>query len=398
MRKFSGLLIAVAALVLAMPPLMAQESDGHPIYFYPPIHLSNLPQNPATPVGILPSQFKAAYGFNQIPNQGQGQTIAVIDAYDDPNIALDLAVYQAQFHLGPCNFRKVTVGNPQHGSWDLETSLDVEQVCALAPRANILLVEAESQSASDLLAAVQAAYSSPNNATVVSMSFGSPDFSGEQQYDSYFCNILNGNGQPVTFVASSGDAGHHPEYPATSPCVLAAGGTTLALSQVTPLANPFQLDYGSEIGWSGSGGGVSTGEGQPSWQNPACAAWSTSNRCVPDVASVAQNIPVYCSCGGSGEWATVDGTSISSPDWAAFFTIVNSLRANQGKGPLSQAAYDVYQVYYSGGYGNNFHDITTGSNGNCGSQCNAGPAYDLVTGMGTYRANTLVNSLVADPN
>ena len=398
MRKLSVVWIIMTALILAALPLMAQAPDGHQIYFHPPIRLSNLPPNPAVPVGILPVQFKAAYGFNQIPNQGQGQTIAVVDAYDDPTIESDLAAYQAQFHLGPCNFRKVRVGNPGHGSWDLETSLDVEQACAIAPRANILLVEAENASPSNLLAAVQVAYSSPNNATVVSMSFGSPDFSGEQQYDSYFCNILNGVGQPVTFVAASGDAGHHPEYPATSPCVVAAGGTALALSQVTPLASPLQLNYGSEIAWSGSGGGVSTFEGQPSWQNPACATWSTSNRCVPDVASVAQNIPVYCTCGGSGEWATVDGTSISSPDWAAFFTIVNSLRANQGKGTLSQAAYDLYQAYYSGGYRNDFHDITTGSNGGCGSQCNAGADYDLVTGMGTYQANVLVNALVADPN
>ena len=77
---------------------------------------------------------------------------------------------------------------------------------------------------------------------------------------------------------------------------------------------------------------------------------------------------------------------------------MNSLRARQGKGTLSQAAYDVYQIYYSGNYSNDFHDITMGSNGNCGSQCNAGPGYDVVTGIGTYRANILVNALVADTN
>lgn len=397
MKNLTVLLIGVAALLAATASVMAQAPDGKHVYFYPPIRISNQPQDPAVPSGILPVQFKAAYGFNRIPNLGQGQTIAVIDAFDDPTIESDLAVYQGQFHLGPCHFQKVKVGNPPHGSWDLETSLDVEQVCALAPQANIILVEAQSQSAADLLAAVQVAYSSPNNATVVSMSFGSPDFIGEQQYDSYFCNIVAGNGQPVTFVASSGDAGHHPEYPSTSPCVIAAGGTILALRQATPLPNPMQLNYGSEIAWSGSGGGVSTGEGQPSWQNPACATWSTTNRCVPDVASVAQNIPVYCSCGGGG-WATVDGTSISSPDWAAFFTIVNSLRAVGGKGTLSQAAYDLYQFYYSGNYSTYFHDITMGSNGICGSQCNAGPAYDLVTGTGTYQANNLVSALVAATN
>jgi len=397
MKKLSVLLITVATFLAAKTPTAAQTPDGKHVYFYPPIRLSNQPQNSALPLGILPTQFKAAYGFNQIPNQGQGQTIAVVVAYDDPTIEADLAVYKAQFHLGPCNVQKVRVGNPQHGSWDLETSLDVEQACALAPQANIILVEASSPNPADLLGAVQVAYSSPNNATVVSMSFGAPDFAGEQQYDSYFCNVVNGNGQPVTFVAASGDAGHHPEYPSTSPCVIAAGGTTLALSQVTPLPNPLVLNYGTEIAWSASGGGLSTAEGQPSWQNVACASWSTTNRCVPDIASVAQNIPVYCSCGGGG-WSTVDGTSISSPDWAAFLTLVNSLRATQGKGTLSQAAYDLYQFYYSADYSTYFHDITTGSNGNCGSQCNAGPAYDLVTGIGSYQANRLVSALVAATN
>lgn len=91
---------------------MAQVPDARHIYVYPPIRLSNQPQNTAGPIGILPVQFKAAYGFNQIPNLGAGQTIALVDAYDDPNIEADLAVYQAQFHLGPCNFQKVKVGNP----------------------------------------------------------------------------------------------------------------------------------------------------------------------------------------------------------------------------------------------------------------------------------------------
>ncbi len=99
MRKLSVLVIAMVALVFAIAPLMAQAPDGKAIYFHPPIRISDQPQNPAVPSGILPAQFKAAYGFNRIPNQGQGQTIAVIDAYDDPTIEADLAVYQAQFHV-----------------------------------------------------------------------------------------------------------------------------------------------------------------------------------------------------------------------------------------------------------------------------------------------------------
>ena len=398
MKKLSGQLIGVATLLAATGPLVAQVPDGSHIYAYPPVRISDRPQNPAGPIGILPVQFKAAYGFNRIPNLGQGQTIALVDAGDDPNIESDLAVYQAQFHLTPCNFQKVKVGNPTgNPGWGLETSLDVEQACALAPQSNILLVEANSQSIADLLAAVQVASSSPYNATVVSMSWGYPDFSGEQQYDRYFCNIVAGNGQPVTFLAAAGDAAHHVLYPSASPCVIAVGGTTLTLAEAAPLANPLQLNYGAEIGWSHTGGGVSAYESQMSWQNPACATWSTTNRCTPDIASVAANIPVYSTYGNNG-WVNVDGTSIGTPDWAAFITIVHSQRAALGKGTLSQAAYDLYQFYYSGNYLTDFHDITTGSNGTCGSQCNAGPGFDLLTGIGTYQADQLVTPLVAAAN
>jgi subtilase family serine protease len=396
MKKLPAVLIGVAVLVAATLPLMGQAPKNSHIA-YPPVRLTDM-QNPSTPTGILPVQFKAAYGFNQIPNQGQGQTIALVDAFDDPNIESDLAFYASYFHLTPCNFQKVKVGNPTGDTgWGLEMSLDVEQACALAPKANIILVEANSNQDSDLFAAVQVASSAPYNATVVSMSWGEPEFSGEQSFDSYLCNIVNGNGQPVTFFTSSGDGGHGANYPAASPCVIAVGGTTLTLKQAAPLGNPLQLNYGTESGWRDSGGGVSSYESQMSWQNPACATWSTTNRCIPDIASVATNIPVYDTYGFPG-WIGVEGTSISSPDWAAFLTLVNSLRASNGKGPLSQAAYDLYQVYYSANYSTDYHDITMGNNGGCGSQCNNGPGYDLVTGIGTYQANTLVKPLVAAPN
>jgi subtilase family serine protease len=395
-RKFllSTCVLALSAVSL---PLAAQSpANGH-ILMQPPIKvISTL--SPSSPSGILPSQFRAAYGFNQIPNQGQGMTIALVDAFDDPNIASDLQAYQAEFHMTPCNFQKVKVGNPPGNSgWGLEISLDVEQACAIAPQANIILVEANSNNDDDLYAAVQTAYAAPYNASTVSMSWGGSEAQGEQSTDSIFCNILNAAGQPVTFFASTGDGGHGTEYPSTSPCVIAVGGTTLALGQATPLPNPLQLNYGTERGWSDSSGGVSPYETQMSWQNPACSTWSTTNRCVPDIASVAQNIPVYDTYGYNG-WVNVSGTSISSPDWASFMTLVNSMRVLAGKPTMSQAAQDLYTFYYSGNYATYFHDITTGTNGSCGSQCTASTGYDLVTGIGTYQANHLAPALVADPN
>ncbi len=107
---------------------------------------------------------------------------------------------------------------------------------------------------------------------------------------------------------------------------------------------------------------------------------------------------MYDTYNGAPGWENVEGTSIASPDWASFLTLVNSMRAGQGKGPLSQAAQDLYTLYYSSNNAADFHDIAVGSNGNCGSQCIAGPGYDLVTGIGTYQANNLITALVADTN
>jgi subtilase family serine protease len=392
MKRVFVLSIGMSLLLAATLSLMAQAPDPHHIYAHAPVHIANVPANPSSPTGILPAQFKAAYGFNRIPNQGQGQTIALIDAYDDPNIASDLAFYANYFHLTPCSFQKVRVGNPQQGQgWDLEESLDVEQACALAPQANIILVEANSDSFSDLLDAVAVASSAPYKASVVSMSWGGAEFDGEQQDDSYFCSIVNDNGQPVTFVAAIGDACHAATYPAASPCVVTVGGTTLALSTPLPLANPLQLDYGNEMAYGG--GGISLYESQPPWQNPACSQFTTSNRCVPDVASDANpatGVPVYDTYSYNG-WVEVGGTSVATPDWASFFILVNSLRASQGESTLSQAAPDMYMIYYSNNYLMDFHDITSG-------ECGAGPGYDLATGIGSYQTNNLVTPLVADPN
>jgi subtilase family serine protease len=184
--------------------------------------------------------------------------------------------------------------------------------------------------------------------------------------------------------------------------VVAAGGTTLALSTSEPGSNPFTIDYGHETTWTGSGGGVSQFESQPSFQNPACATWSTTFRCVPDIASDANpgtGVPVYDTLSSHG-WVQVGGTSVATPDWGGFFTLVNSARALQSppKGTLSQADADLYTIYYSANYSTNFHDIVSGTNGGCGSQCTAGTGYDLVTGIGSYQANVLYGVMVADTN
>jgi subtilase family serine protease len=401
MKKLLALSIGALALLVAALPLVAQMPEAPIGHAHTNVVVNPVQHNEFGPYGILPAEFRAAYGFNQIRNFGQGMTIALVDAYADPNITSDLAFYASYFHLQPCNFQVVQLGSVEGQGWDLEESLDVQQACALVPQANIILVEAVSDSNADLFNAVAVAVAPPYNANVVSMSWGSSEFSGENQYDSYLCNIVNGNGQPVTFVAATGDGAHGTYYPSTSPCVVAAGGTTLALAIATTLPNPLQLNYGTESAWRDGSGGISTQEAEPSWQVTACAQFQPNGmRCVPDIASDANpapGVPVYDTYSYAG-WLEVGGTSVASPDWASFFTLVNSARLLAGKPPLSQAAQDLYTIYYSNNYNTDFHDIEMGNNGNCGLDCEAGLGYDLTTGIGSYRANNLFAPLVADPN
>jgi len=105
MRKTAG--CSVFLLILAAIPLIAQVPDLNNMHVYAPIRVSDAPADPSSPKGILPVQFKAAYGFNRIPNRGQGQTIAIIDPYIDTHIAADVAYYLNYFNLEGCNFKQV---------------------------------------------------------------------------------------------------------------------------------------------------------------------------------------------------------------------------------------------------------------------------------------------------
>ena len=188
--------------------------------------------------GYTPSQIRAAYGFTGISGNGSGQTIAIIDAYNDPNIASDLRVFDAEFGLANPN---LTVVNQKGGStrsvatnagWDAEISLDVEWAHAIAPGANILLVEASTDSFGNLMAAVNYARN-VSSVSVVSMSWGGSEFSGQGAYDSYFTTPSGHQG--ITFVASAGDSGASAaEWPSSSPNVLSVGGTTLGVSKAGP--------------------------------------------------------------------------------------------------------------------------------------------------------------------
>ncbi len=378
----------------------------------------------ALPSGFTPSQIDQAYGINLInfggvQQEGAGQTIAIIDAYDDPDMvsssssnfaSSDLHMFDQQYSLPEPSgfFSKVDeFGGTNYPSpsrhWSLEISLDVEWVHALAPLANILLVEANSANTSDLLdqAAKWAGTTSP--ATVVTMSFGiDGGYPGENAYDADFESPA---GKGVTFFASTGDNSAPGGYPAESDNVVAVGGTTLNVNS--------DGNYQSESVWGdgnagdpGGGGGISQYESAPAFQNGLVIhnGSSTVNqngfRATPDVAFDADPntgvsvIDSYYST-HSGPWYQVGGTSFSSPAWASLMAIADEIRADNGLGSLdgpTQTLPTLYNIYYNPAlYAADFHDITSGSNGYA-----AATGYDLGSGIGTPVANNLVFDLAAD--
>jgi hypothetical protein len=365
------------------------------------------PAASAGPVGLTPAQITHAYGIDQIrfdngaiQGDGTGQTIAIIDAFDNPRFvnstaatfaSSDLHRYDLEFNLPePTGFFTVVGQNGSNtrpgvdptGGWEGEEALDVETVHALAPGAHIILAEANSNSNANLFAEATWAAQQPG-VSVVSMSFSGGEFSGEKSLDSDFTTPAGHNG--VTFVASTGDSGAPSGYPAYSANVLAVGGTTLSLGAGN--------SYGGEVAWSGSGGGISQVEAQPGYQKGFATPFSTTQRTVPDVAFDADpnsGFAVLDSFNNpsAAPWYQVGGTSFAAPAWAALIAIADQGRALNGLSSLDGATQTLPMLYALPG--SDFHDITSGSNGFA-----AGPGYDLVTGRGTPVANLLVPDLAS---
>lgn len=350
--------------------------------------LEDLSNIMATPAAVLyaPGQIRTAYRVNSLPAQyqGAGETIAIVDAYSDPNIVADLAA--ADLDAGIPDPPSFTIVN-QNGAtsplpagntdWGVEISLDVEWAHSIAPAADLLLVEANSSSLADLLKAVDTAASYPGVA-VVSMSWGSSEFSSESSYDSHFTTPAGHSG--VTFVASSGDSGGVVEWPAASPNVLSVGGTTLSL-------NPDNT-WRSETVWSGSGGGVSRYESSPSYQS----GLGYSRRATPDVsydANPSTGFYVYDTYGYGGVMG-VGGTSAGAPQWAALVAIADEVAGQNLDGP-SQTLPAVYTTAHNA-YSSNFHDITGGSAG----RNRARKGFDLATGWGSPIADSVVPALASN--
>jgi subtilase family serine protease len=357
--------------------------------------VGTLADGTSTPSAISPSTLRNVYGIsniklNGVTGDGSGQTIAIVIANDAPGFvdstspnfdSSDLHIFDQQFGIpDPPSFTKVEQygGLSADTSWSEEAALDVEWTHAIAPGANLLLLEASSSSTSGLLTWAMGKAQSYPNVSVVTMSFGFNEFSTESIYDGLFLTPSGHTG--ITYVASTGDQSAPGDYPAFSPNVVAVGGTTLSLSG---------NNYGSETGYSSSGGGISSYESKPDYQ--AKVTQSASNRTAPDVAFDGDpntGVDVYDSYNGgyANKWYKIAGTSFSAPAWAALIAIADQGRVIAGKSTLdgkTQTLPTLYSLPSS-----DFHDITSGSNG-----FSAGPGYDLVTGLGTPIANLLVPAL-----
>jgi subtilase family serine protease len=348
---------------------------------------------------LSPTQIRQAYQENfsftvngrSTTANGAGQTIAIIVGGLDPYITNDLATVDQAFGFpAPPSFQNLYYQGAQYNESAeciAETSLDVEWAHAVAPGANIMLVQAASGNFSDLMTAVNWARYQPG-VSVVSMSFGGPETSSDHQWDSILTTPTGHTG--VTFVASSGDYGawNNPQktqvgvlWPAADPNVLSVGGTTLSIAS--------NGTYLGESGWYDSGGGYSRVYAEPSYQY---GVQGSGLRTVPDVAYDADNnnSPVWIYDSLAGGWAGEGGTSAGAPQWAGLIAEADQGRALVGLTPLDGPSQTLPAIYASSSA---FHDITTGSNG-----YQAGPGYDLVTGMGTPIAYVLAGDLAFHVN
>jgi len=322
--------------------------------------------------GYYPADLQKAYNLPS-SSAGSGQTVAIVDAYDDPNAEADLSTYRSQFKLASCTtangcFRKVnqagTTSYPTANSgWGQEISLDLDMVSAICPNCHILLVEASSASNADLAASVDEAATLGANA--ISNSYGGSESSSDvSTYDPHY------NHPGIAITASSGDSGYGPQYPAASPYVTAVGGTTLTRDGS---ARGF-----SETVWSGAGSGCSAYEPKPSWQTDSGCA----KRTIADVSADADpntGVAVYDSYASKGQkgWLVFGGTSVASPIIASVYALA---------GNATSVTYGSYPYSHTSG----LFDVTSGSNGSCGGTylCTGEIGYDGPTGNGTPNGTT----------
>jgi alpha-tubulin suppressor-like RCC1 family protein len=317
-----------------------------------------------------PAYLQSAYNAPSATN-GAGQTVAIVDAFDDPHVESDLAIYRAHYGLPPCTtangcFRRVDqTGGSSHPfaepGWGVEISLDVDMVSAICPKCHILLVEAQDPTFESFAVAENEAVQL--GATIVSNSWGGAEDPSDAELDQAF------HYPGVALTVASGDFGFGfgPSYPATSPNVISVGGTTLQQATATGTRDA------TETAWEFATSGCSLYEPKQSWQRDACPT-----RASADVSAVADpNTPVWIydtfTYGELPTWVQIGGTSVAAPIVAAMIALAG--------GP-SSAGYAPEVAPYA--HPGAFNDVTSGSTADCGDfLCQAGPGYDGPTGLGT---------------
>jgi subtilase family serine protease len=322
--------------------------------------------------GYTPCDLISAYALPSA-SAGSGQTVAIVDAYDDPNAESDLNTYRAAWGLSACTtangcFRKVNQSGgtsypTANGGWAQEISLDLDMVSAICPNCKIILVEASSATLANLGTAVNEAAALGANA--ISNSYGGSESSSDPSYDTSYYNHPG-----IAITASSGDSGYGAQYPAASQYVTAVGGTSLTTANTTR--------GWTETAWSGAGSGCSAYDAQPSWQSSVSNITSVcSRRAEADVSAVADpntGVDVYDSYSyqGLSGWLVFGGTSVSSPIIASVYALA---------GNAGSVTYGSYPYSHT----SSLNDVTSGSNGSCGGTdlCNAITGWDGPTGLGT---------------
>ena len=329
-----------------------------------------LTRSTGAPAGYGAADLQAAY---RLPvTRGGGQTIAVVDAYDDPTAEADLAVYRHANGLAPCTtsnacFRKLNEGGgagpypPADPGWGIEISLDLDMVSAACPRCHIVLVEGSSSLVQDL--GISEDTAAGLGVAAISNSYGLPEFNGMQQFEKYYRHL------GTTILASSSDYGFGPtSFPAVMSNVIAVGGTTLSTA-----ANARGW---SEVAWYAASSGCSAYINKPSWQHDKHCFMRT----VADVSADADPNPglaVYDTSfppgfdGLNPGWITVGGTSASSPFIAGVIGLAGNGKTMSPAFPYRHAS--------------DFFDVVGGTNGNCGGDylCTGVRGYDGPTGIGT---------------
>ncbi len=330
--------------------------------------------------GYYPCDLQAIY---KLPSAtaGAGRTVAIVDAFDDPNAEADLAVYRAKFGLAACTtangcFKKTNqtgAASPlpvADAGWAAEISLDLDMASAICPKCHILLVEANDNSDANLFLSVDTAAGMTGTfkPSAISNSYGRGEDPGDLALNTHF------NHPGIAITASSGDNAFAfgPQYPAGAPTVTAVGGTS-----VYPLVG----SRGAfENAWNNAGAGCSTVEAKPTWQlDTGCTM-----RTIADVSAIADpftGVAVYDSY-PSGGWGVYGGTSVASPVIAGVYALGGSTKTKDASWAYSHAA--------------SLFDVVNGSDGTCSPVylCGAVVGYDGPTGMGTPNGVTAFSPTV----